>query len=288
MIFVKKITHHLLKTWRKTMKKTILTAVLMTVSAVIFAQSAREIVDAALKIKKPSYNHSMVEMDLINKAGNVEEHRLIDELGRHNAETDTSDVVMNFKSSTNKSNQGIKFLQMENKGKDDDKWIYMPSLKTTRRVNSSEGSKSFTGTDASYDDMSTRELDDDLHELLGEENKNGYDCWKIKSTPTAETAGKAQYQYRIQWIDKKTKVPVYVEMYDKKDGTLVKVLTVDSIENIQGYTITTATTLKNVKSGHSTRIAAQKNPKSPNGYNIILDKPIPDSVFTQNYLNTAK
>ena len=35
---------------------------------------------------------------------------------------------------------------MENKGKDDDKWIYMPSLKTTRRVNSSEGSKSFTGT----------------------------------------------------------------------------------------------------------------------------------------------
>ena len=31
-----------------------------------------------------------------------------------------------------------------------------------------------------------------------------------------------------------------------------------------------------------------KNAKSPNGYNIILDKAIPDSVFTQNYLNTAK
>ena len=273
---------------KKSFKKSILALAVAMVSTVAFAQDARSIVDAALNIKKPAYNHSIIEMDLINKAGNIEEHRIIDELGRHNEKTDTSDVVMNFKVSNNKSNQGIKFLQMENKGKDDDKWIYMPSQKTTRRVNSSEGSKSFTGTDASYDDMSTRELDDDTHELLAEENKNGYDCWKIKSTPTAATVAKAQYQYRIQWIDKKTNVPVYAEMYDKKDGSLLKVLTVDSLENIQGYTITTSTTLKNVKSGHSTRIAAQKNPKSPNGYNIILDKPIPDNVFTQNYLNTAK
>ena len=273
---------------KKSFKKSILALAVAMVSTVAFAQDARSIVDAALNIKKPAYNHSIIEMDLINKAGNIEEHRIIDELGRHNEKTDTSDVVMNFKVSNNKSNQGIKFLQMENKGKDDDKWIYMPSLKTTRRVNSSEGSKSFTGTDASYDDMSTRELDDDTHELLAEENKNGYDCWKIKSTPTAATVAKAQYQYRIQWIDKKTNVPVYAEMYDKKDGSLLKVLTVDSLENIQGYTITTSTTLKNVNSGHSTRIAAQKNPKSPNGYNIILDKPIPDNVFTQNYLNTAK
>ena len=273
---------------KKSFKKSILALAVAMVSTVAFAQDARSIVDAALNIKKPAYNHSIIEMDLINKAGNIEEHRIIDELGRYNEKTDTSDVVMNFKVSNNKSNQGIKFLQMENKGKDDDKWIYMPSLKTTRRVNSSEGSKSFTGTDASYDDMSTRELDDDTHELLAEENKNGYDCWKIKSTPTAATVAKAQYQYRIQWIDKKANVPVYAEMYDKKDGSLLKVLTVDSLENIQGYTITTSTTLKNVKSGHSTRIAAQKNPKSPNGYNIILDKPIPDNVFTQNYLNTAK
>ena len=258
----------------KLMKKTFLAAALLAASAMIFAQDARSIVDKALNIKKPNFNHSIIEMDLINKAGKIEEHRIIDELGRHNQSSDTSDVVMNFKVSTNKSNEGIKFLQKENKGKDDDKWIYMPSLKTTRRVNSSEGSKSFTGTDT--------------HEFLGEEEKNGFCCWKIKSTPTDATFTKAQYKYRIQWIDKNTYTPVYAEMYDKKDGTLEKTLTVEKLENIQGYTITTSTTLKNVKNGHSTRIAAQKNAKSPNGYNIILDKPIPDSVFTQNYLNTAK
>lgn len=275
---------------KKLTKKSVLAAVVAFVAGFAFAQDARSIVDQALNIKKPDFNHSIIEMDLISKSGKVEEHRVIDELGRHRKDTDTSDVVMNFKVCTNKSNQGIKFLQKENKGADDDKWIYMPSLKTTRRVNSSEGSKSFTGTDASYDDMSTREIDDDTHEFVGSgsESKNGYDCWVIKSTPTSKTISDAQYAYRIQWIDKKTLVPVYAEMYDKKDKSLVKTLTVAKLENIQGYNITTDTTLKNVKNGHSTRIYAQANAKSANGYNIILDKPIPDSVFTQNYLNQAK
>ena len=275
---------------KKSIRKSVLAFVLAAAGAMIFAQDARSVVDQALNIKKPDFNHSIIEMDLISKSGKVEEHRVIDELGRHNKDTDTSDVVMNFKLCTNKSNQGIKFLQKENKGADDDKWIYMPSLKTTRRVNSSEGSKSFTGTDASYDDMSTREIDDDTHEFVGSgsESKNGYDCWVIKSTPTSKTMADAQYAYRIQWIDKKTLVPVYAEMYDKKDKSLVKTLTVAKLENISGYNITTDTTLKNVKSGHSTRMYAQVNPKSANGYNIILDKPIPDSVFTQNYLNQAK
>lgn len=275
---------------KKSIRKSVLAFVLAAAGAMIFAQDARSVVDQALNIKKPDFNHSIIEMDLISKSGKVEEHRVIDELGRHNKDTDTSDVVMNFKLCTNKSNQGIKFLQKENKGADDDKWIYMPSLKTTRRVNSSEGSKSFTGTDASYDDMSTREIDDDTHEFVGSgsESKNGYDCWVIKSTPTSKTMADAQYAYRIQWIDKKTLVPVYAEMYDKKDKSLVKTLTVAKLENISGYNITTDTTLKNVKSGHSTRMYAQVNPKSSNGYNIILDKPIPDSVFTQNYLNQAK
>ena len=112
---------------KKSFKKSILALAVAMVSTVAFAQDARSIVDAALNIKKPAYNHSIIEMDLINKAGNIEEHRIIDELGRYNEKTDTSDVVMNFKVSNNKSNQGIKFLQMENKGKDDDKWICLLS-----------------------------------------------------------------------------------------------------------------------------------------------------------------
>lgn len=250
----------------------------------------REIVDKALNLKKPDFSHSMIKMALIAKGGKVEETRGIEQYGRHIAATDTEEVAMLFRQSTNKSNQGIGFLQKENKGRDDDKWIYMPALKSTRRVNSSDGSKSFTGTDASYDDMSTREIDDDTHELMAEEKKNGYDCYKVKSTPTAATLAKAQYKYRIQWIDKATYVPIYAEMYNKKDGSLEKVLVVNELSNIKGvngdaYDTPTDTTLTTVKSGHSTRIQAVRNKEGK--LNIVLDKPIPESCFTQNFLTSA-
>ena len=65
---------------KKSFKKSILALAVAMVSTVAFAQDARSIVDAALNIKKPAYNHSIIEMDLINKAGNIEEHRIIDEV----------------------------------------------------------------------------------------------------------------------------------------------------------------------------------------------------------------
>ena len=134
-----------------------------------FAEDGRAVVEKVLNVKKPAYNHFLIKMDLIAKNGLIEESREIEEYGRHNAQTDTSDVVIIFKNSTNKGNINTRFLRMEKKNADDDKWIYLPALRNTRRVNSSEGDKSFTGTDATYDDMSTRELDDDTHELLKEE-----------------------------------------------------------------------------------------------------------------------
>ena len=71
---------------------------------------------------------------------------------------------MDFKTGSKK---GTRFLQIENEGnKPDDKFIYLPELKSSRRVNSSEGSKSFLGTDATYDDLSTRDVDEDEHTYL--------------------------------------------------------------------------------------------------------------------------
>jgi len=237
-----------------------------------FAEDGRSIIKQVLDVKDPAFTHALITMELIEKDGTVSESRTIEEYGR--SKDGLASAVMAFKSPA--SVKDTRFLQIENKGKADDKWIYLPALRTTRRIASSQGSQSFMGTDATYDDMSTREIDDDTHELLGNETKNGFDCWKIKSTPV--DAGSSQYQYRIQWIDKKTLIPVYAEMYDKK-GNLVKVLTVEKLENVSGYNIPKVDVLKNVQTGHSTRLSITQ---------IVLDKPIPDRVFTESFLNTGK
>lgn len=259
------------------MKKIISTFAALTLATSIFALDGKQIVQNALDVKEPAFSQSAVQMDLIEKNG-AKETRLVRQYGR--SKDGVKAVVMVFLSPASVKN--TRFLLQENKGnKPDDKFIYLPDLRSTRRVSTAEGSKSFMGTDASYDDLSTRDIEVDTHELLKEEVKNGYNCYVVKST--AINPSDSQYGWRVQWIDRETWVPIYAELYDKK-GELLKVLTVEKLEKISGdtgesYNIPTSNSMKNVQTGHETKIVIQK---------IVVDKPIPDRVFTQNFLNTGK
>ena len=186
---------------------------------------------------------------------------------------------MDFKGPS--SVKDTRFLQITNDNGPDDKWIYLPALKSVRRVNSSEGSKSFMGTDATYDDLSSRKLEEDEHEFLREEtytvsNGTSYECNVVKNTPIDKKS--SQYSYGIVWVDKKTDCPVHSEMYDK-NGKLIKTLDVLKLENINGYDVPMENILKNVQNGHSTSLKILK---------IAVDKPIPERVFTQQFLSTGK
>ncbi|MGI5069792.1 outer membrane lipoprotein-sorting protein [Treponema pectinovorum] len=259
------------------MKKIISNFLALSFTISLFAMDGKEIVQKALDVKDPAFTQSAVQMDLIEKNG-AKETRLVRQYGR--SKDGIKAVVMVFLSPA--SVKDTRFLLQENKGNSpDDKFIYLPDLRSTRRVSTAEGSKSFMGTDASYDDLSTRDIDVDTHELLKEETKNGFNCYVVKSK--AINPSDSQYGWRIQWIDKETWVPVYAELYDKK-GELLKVLTVEKLEKITGesgqsYDIPTLNSMKNVQTGHETKLEIKK---------IVVDKPIPDRVFTQNFLNTGK
>lgn len=235
-----------------------------------------EIMNKVADFKEPKFSQSMIVMTLKDKNGSEEKRQVI-EYGKE-ADGKTY-VVMDFKGPA--SVKDTRFLQITNDNGPDDKWIYLPSLKSVRRVNSSEGSKSFMGTDATYDDLSTRDVSEDEHQYIKDETikvENGtvYDCHVIKEIPLnkAET----QYSYRMVWVDKKTMYPVHTEMFDK-NGKLIKVLEVLKITPQNGYDIPMENCLKNVQTGHSTTLTVLK---------VAVDQPIPDRVFTQNFLTTGK
>ncbi|MCR5612138.1 outer membrane lipoprotein-sorting protein [Treponema sp.] len=243
----------------------------------IFADAkGNEIMQKVADFKEPKYSRSMVVMTLKDKAGTTEARQVIEYGKTDGAKTY---VVMDFKGPA--SVKDTRFLQVTNDNGPDDKWIYLPSLKSVRRVNSSEGSKSFMGTDATYDDLTTRDVSEDEHQYLRDEtvtvaNGTTYDCHVIKEIPIDKKG--TQYNYRMVWVDKKTMYPVHTEMYDKNDK-LVKVLEVLKIQNVNGYDIPMENCLKNVQTGHSTTLQVLK---------VIVDQPIPDRVFTQNFLTSGK
>lgn len=247
----------------------------LIMGASVFAIDAKTVMQNVHDRTKPNFTKAAVLMDLIDKDGTTE-RRQVGEYGR--CKDNISDAVMIF--FTPASVKDTRFLQKENKGRDDDKWIYLPALRATRRVASSEGDKSFVGTDFTYDDMENREVEKDTHEMVKEEQKSGYDCYVVKSTPVDKND---QYLYRISWVDKKTWIPIYIEMYDKK-GKLEKTNEIKTIQQKTGtnnatYDIPTESYMKNVQTGHSTNLKI---------VSLEVDKPLAEGYFTPNFLNTGR
>ena len=253
-------------------------AVTLALGTSVFAIDGTEIMQKVYDRQKPDFTQASVILNLVDKSGKVTESRQVGEYGR--CKNNLSDIVMIFFSPA--AVKDTRFLQKENEGdKDDDKWIYLPSLRSTRRVASSEGDKPFVGTDFTYDDMSSREVSDDTHELLKEsEDKGNFkDLYVVKSTPKDPKS--SQYQYRISWVTKDSWIPTYVELYDKK-GKLLKVNEIKTITPKTGnktYNIPSENVMTNVQTGHSTQLIMK---------NINVDKPLPDGYFTSNFLNTGR
>lgn len=263
-------------------------AVLLTITGVTFAQGTGtgnakgdEIMSIVRDFKKPDYTTSNVYMTLTDKSGKSEK-RAVKEYGREVNGNTT--IVMMFLSPA--SVKDTRFLMEEKDNGPDDKFIYLPSLKSTRRVNASEGSKSFMGTDATYDDLSSRDFEEDYHEYIATEDitvgstvyKN---CDVIIETPKDKKS--SQYNYRKVWVyhvDEAAKIyyPVYTELYDK-NNRLLKKLSVSKIEKHGDFYIPMDDKMENVQTGHSTFIEI---------VNIDTTTAIPDRVFTQNFLNTGK
>ena len=261
---------------KRTIKLTTMAAVLAVLGNLAFAdEKGNEIMNKVADFKKPAYSVTDVYMILTDKKG-TQDSNGFREYGKEDGSK--TYIVMDFKTGTNK---GTRFLQITDDNGPDEKHIYLPALKSVRRVNSSEGSKAFMGSDATYDDLSTRDVSEDDHLYLREESitvesGKSYDCYVIKEVPLDKKG--TQYNYRMVWVDKATMYPIHTEMYDKNDK-LVKVLEVLNIQKIDGYDMPMENKLKNVQTGHSTTLKILK---------VEVDTPLPDRVFTQNFLTTGK
>lgn len=69
---------------------------------------------------------------------------------------------------------------------DDDQWLYLPALRKTKRIATSDKSGSFMGSDLNYSDMTDRELEDYDYYLKKEMAVRGHKVWLIESIPRTQ------------------------------------------------------------------------------------------------------
>lgn len=160
--------------------------------------------------------------------------------------------------------------------KDDDRWMYLPSLDLVKRIASGDKRTSFVGSDFLYEDISGRSPDEDEHELV--ETTDEY--YVIKNMP--KNPSKVEFEYYTAYIDRKTFLPIRID-YFKKEDRLYRVIETVKTEEIQAkendsivtYPTVTMSIAKDLETMSKTRMMF-----SDVRYNIGLS----DKIFTERYL----
>ncbi len=116
--------------------------------------------------------------------------------------------------------KGTNFLTFTHKSGPDDRWIYLPALKRIKRIASNNKSGPFMGSEFSYEDLASQELEKYTYRFLREETLSGRDAYVVERISLDSKSG---YTRQEVWYDKQTYRPEQIKYYDRK-GELLKTL----------------------------------------------------------------
>jgi hypothetical protein len=146
---------------------------------------------------------------------------------------------------------GTAFLFIQEPGRTDQQYMYLPALRAVRRIAGRQREGRFMGSDFSYADLEWRDLQEASYQRASDEAIGAHSCHVIDSIPT----GESQYGRVRAWIRKSDLVPLRFKFYDRR-SQLEKTLFVRAIKQVQGKPMVTELKMASA-SGHATVLQLQ-------------------------------
>ena len=228
----------------------------------------------------------------IDKSGAVRERETLREritLGRKSDDIAYKDLAI-FTSPQVKGLGTLTWTYMDPR-RQQDSWLWVPSLRKIRKISVANADDSFMGSDFTIEDILTRRFDDETYKLIGEEDFKGYTCEYNKKTyfkdaPCFVIECKPKrspwyYSKRVLWVDKNTGGGIYEEKYDSK-GRLFMILFKEYVlYNINGreYPVQVIIEGKDLRTGHRTDIVNS---------DIKFDQGLSEDLFTERNLMQSR
>jgi len=168
------------------------------------------------------------------------------------------------------------FLLYDHPDRDDDRWLYLPSVRKAKRISGAQKYRNFLGTDFTYDDLGGREPYEDTHVLEGEAVMDGRPVYRLRSTPKES---ENPYAYRQVWVWKEAPIVLKEEYYDRHDK-LRKRMRVLKLDRVQGIWTVRAREMVDVQEQHRTALTfvlvRYNTGLSPDLFREqALDRPVP-------------
>ena len=244
------------------MKKYISTIII--IANIAFSHTGFEVAQKINHKKKSKDTKADLTMVLTNKKGKTRTSTI------HSASKDDSkkQIIWFLAPADDK---GVAFLKIEQDGKDDEMRLWSPAFNKVRRISSKQKADSFMGSDMSYEDMTSRELEEYTYTLKGSEIINDIDYYLLESVPNPELD--SEYSKHLSWVSKSDYLVMKEESYDRSDRILkIKLI---KYMKLKGYDVPQDMYVENVQKNHNTRLTFD---------NLELDTGVKDNLFQEKNL----
>jgi hypothetical protein len=218
--------------------------------------SAQEIMDKALEHNAMGFQAGQAQIALAiqDKAG-TKRVRTMEVKSKKMEDASTRTLVT---LTSPKEVKGQAFLFAENKGAEDDVWMYVPAFSVTRRIEGGQKKGAFLGSHFTYADLESRDMKNGAYKKLPDKKIGKMDVFVVSATPNKDNG--SEYTQVVVYVRKTDFVPVKMEFFGKTN-TIEKVLFVETLDtSADGKTYAKQMTLRPSEGGFtSIRIDALDN-----------------------------
>jgi hypothetical protein len=237
----------------------------------LFAMTADEIAKRVDQRDDGDKSTSTMDMVLIDKHGK-QRIRKMKNYSMDKGE-DTQSIIF-FLSPADVKNTAFLTYDYAVSDKDDDQWLFLPALKKTKRIASSDKSSSFMGSDFTYSDMTSRDIEDYSYRIAKESTVREHKVWVMESIPkTQKTIDETGYTKSYMFVRQDNFVVVRA-LHILKDGGKKKYMDVKQLQQIDGIWVATEIEMKTTKDKltlHKTILKLQ---------DVQFNQDLDDSFFT--------
>lgn len=235
----------------------IITGLLLLASQVVFAQSPEEIMEKSRDAVKLKSFEALSTLTITDPRGNQRIRK--NTMASKMFPGDVEKRIIKFVSPAEVKGTGI--LIIDKKDENDDMWIYLPALRKTRRIVSTEKSKSFMGSEFSNADMTAPTLADFTYRILGSEKVTGHDCYKMEAIPrNTDIEDLYGYSKAISWIDKNDYIVHRSQYYDFEGEHFKTIETISYklLDPVHKKYMITEMLAKNLENNRTSRLVMDK------------------------------
>ncbi len=177
--------------------------------------------------------------------------------------------------------KGVALLTWEKPDGDDDQWLYLPALgNQLKRIAAGGRMNYFMGTDFAFEDLVSEQRDNFDYERQADQKLDDQDVYIIEARPNNPDLVTG-YEKRQLFVRKDNYHLVRVDFFQRRTGKLLKRLTVNKLEHIDGDRWrATDRLMESFSKKHSTQIITQER--------SFAEDDVPESVFAHRFITSKR